>query len=133
MFRVNVGEENIYTFTVTDTDDFNVTVDDQPEDSILFDDGNGTYMFIWTPLTIPISELTFTAIDEIGGASVHSPLVQVCACFNGGQCTLQGVSTPDRQIQNLTCLCTEGKCKLTTFMLADLHFWTFSLFWRYLQ
>ncbi len=113
MFRVNVGEENTYIFKVTDSNDFNVTVEGgAPQGSILSDDGEGTYTFKWTPTDIPTTELSFLAMDELGAATVHTPFIQVCACFNGGECTLQGVPSTDRLIQNLTCLCTEGKPKV---------------------
>ena len=112
VFRVNVREENVYTFNVVDTNDFNVTVQGgAPQGSVLSDDGAGTYTFKWTPIAIPTTELTFLAVDQLGAATVHTPFVQVCACFNGGECTLQGVPSTNRLIQNLTCLCTEGKLK----------------------
>lgn len=110
VFRVNVGEENIYTFTVVDDNDFNVTIEGEaPQGSVFLDNGDGTYTFIWTPTSIPTEELSFLAMDELGAGTIHSPLVQVCACFNGGECTLQGVPSTTRRIQNLNCLCTEGK------------------------
>ena len=107
---MNVGEENVYIFTVNDTNDFNVTIEGgAPEGGVLSDDGDGVYSFTWTPATIPTRELTFVAIDNAGAATVHSPFVKVCACFNGGECTEKGVPSTNRQIQILTCLCTEGK------------------------
>lgn len=108
-FHVNVGEANIYTFTVMDANDFNVTIEGgAPKGGILSDDGDGMYTFIWTPIAIPTREMSFIALDEVGAATVHTPFVQVCACFNGGECTLQGVPSTNKLIQNLTCLCTEG-------------------------
>ena len=113
VFRVDVGEENTYIFRVTDTNDFNVTVEGgAPEGSTLSGNEDGTYTFKWTPTDIPTTELTFLAIDVLEAAAVHTPLIQVCACFNGGECTTQGVPSTDRLIQNLTCLCTEGKLTL---------------------
>lgn len=110
LFLVNVGEENVYTFDVNDTDDFTVTIDGgAPQGGILSDDGDGMYTFRWTPQATPTRELGFIAVDELGAATLHSPLVQVCACFNGGECTLEGVPNTNKRIQNLTCLCTEGK------------------------
>ena len=109
VFRVNVGEENVYTFTVNDTNEFNVTIEGgAPVGSVLSDDGNGAYTFTWTPPATPAGGLSFIAMDNSGAATLHTPIVQVCACFNGGQCTEQGVPVTNELIRNLTCLCTEG-------------------------
>lgn len=109
VFRVDVREENVYTFKVTDTDALTVEIEGGvPAGSFLLDDGNGLYTFTWTPEMIPTRGITFIVTDEGGASAVLSPLVQVCACFNGGQCTLEGVSATLEPIQTLTCLCTEG-------------------------
>lgn len=109
LFRVNIREENIYTFEVNDTGNFTVMIEGgAPPGGVLSDDGDGTYTFTWTPQSIPTRELEFVAIDDIGAATLLSPLVQVCACFNGGECTTEGVPNTDKRIQNLTCLCNEG-------------------------
>ena len=111
VFHVNVGEENIYTFTVNDTDDFNVTIEGgAPKDGVLTDDGDGEYTFTWTPGVIPnISGLSLVATDSSGAATLHSPSVQVCACFNGGECTEEGVMNINELYLILTCLCDDGK------------------------
>ena len=112
-FRVNVGEENIYIFTVVDDNDFNVTIQGvAPQGSVFVDNEDDTYTFTWTPTSIPAEELSFVAIDELGAATIHTPLLQVCACFNGGECTHQRVPSTTRRIQNLPCLCTDGKAIL---------------------
>lgn len=111
VFLVNVGEKNVYTFIVNDTNDFNVTVEgEMPEGGILSNDGDGTYTFTWTlGITPNLSGLSFIAMDVSGAATLHSPLVQVCACFNGGECTEQGLLNTNELIVTLTCLCDEGK------------------------
>ena len=110
VFLVNVREENVYTFQVMDSNNFNVSiVNGTPSGSVLTDDGEGMYTFKWTPLDIPTKELTFLAVDELGAATSHTPLVQVCACFNGGQCTMQGVPSTGQLLQVFACICTEGK------------------------
>ena len=113
MFNVTVGVENIYTFTVTDLNGFTVTVNGggMPQGALLLDDGDGTYTFRWTPETIPTSDLSFIVEDDLGATTLHSPILHVCACFNGGVCTLEGIST-DQLIRNLTCTCTEGTSSL---------------------
>ena len=106
---VNIREENVYSFTVTDANDFNVSIQgDTPEDSELIDTGNGEYIFVWTPTEIPETGISFFAVDELEAASVHSPLVQVCACFNGGTCTEEGVPATNDPVQVLACLCDPG-------------------------
>ena len=109
VFRVNVGEENIYLFTVKDTVSFNVTVEGG-DCGILSDNGDGEYSFTWTPEVIPrISSLSFVAMDSAGAATLHRPSVQVCACFNGGECTEEGILNTEDHIIILTCLCPEGQ------------------------
>ncbi len=95
VFRVNVGEENVYTFTVIDYT-FNeiMTVEVQggtPLGGSLSSDGNATYTFVWTPETSPTSALSFVATDDLGASAMLTPFLQVCACFNGGECTEKGV------------------------------------------
>ena len=105
-----MGEESIYTLIVNDTNNFNVTIEGgAPDGGILSDNGDGEYSFTWTPEVIPlISNLSFVAMDSAGAATLHSPSVQVCACFNGGECTEEGVLNIEDPIIILTCLCTEG-------------------------
>ena len=100
----------MYTFAVNDTDDFNVTIEGGvPEGGVLSDYGDGEYTFTWTPGIIPnISGLSFVAMDTSGAAALHTPTVQVCACFNGGECTEEGVLLMNEIIFTLTCLCDEG-------------------------
>ena len=109
IFYVNVGEENVYTITVNDTDDFNVTIaGGVPEGGVLNDEGDGVYTFIWTPPATPNDGVSFIAMDIAGAATVHTPVLRVCACFNGGMCTEEGLLATGDVIQVLTCVCTEG-------------------------
>lgn len=109
MFDVIVGEENIYTFTVTDDNNFTVTLDGgAPQGGLLFDDGEGRYTFRWTPETTPDRALSFLAVDDLLASTLHSPVLLVCACFNGGMCTLEGVLSTNELLQNLICTCSEG-------------------------
>ena len=112
VFLVTVGEESIYTFSVNDSNDFNVTVEGGvPDGGVLSDDGNGTYTFAWMLEALPnISGLSFVAIDSVGAASIHSPSLQLCACFNGGECTEEGILNTDESLITLNCLCDEGMC-----------------------
>ena len=109
-FHVTVGEENIYNFRVSDTNDYIVSIDEgTPEGGVLSDDGEGGYTFTWTPQSVPKRGLTFVAMDELEAASIHSPLVQVCGCFNGGRCTKKPVSGGIDLLQMFECQCPEGK------------------------
>lgn len=112
VFVVNVGEENIYHFTVEDhifNNDITVEIRGGiPEGGILSNNGNGQFYFTWTPRVSPTNGLTFLVRDNLKAAAILSPLVQVCACFNGGICTKEGVLMTLNPIQNLTCICTEG-------------------------
>ena len=106
-----MGEENIYIFNVNDTSNFNITIEGgAPDGGILSDNGDGEYSFTWTPGVIPlISSLSFVAMDSAGAATLHRPSVQVCACFNGGECTEEGVLNINNPIIILTCICPEGQ------------------------
>ena len=78
MFRVNVGEENIYTFTVRDNNDFNVTIaGGTPDGGILSDNGDGMYSFLWRPEVTPIiTELSFIWIVQ----EVQLFTLPLCSC-----------------------------------------------------
>ena len=108
-FLVTVDEENSYTFSANDSNDFNVTLEGEEfDDGVLSHDGNGTYTFTWRPVTIPnITQLSFVARDVIGATSLHSPSVLLCACFNGGEC-VEDVPSLDMPMLTLACECDEG-------------------------
>ena len=104
-----MGEENIYLFTVIDTVSFNVAVEGG-DGGILSDNGDGEYSFTWTPEVISfISGLSFVAMDSAGAATLHRPSVHMCACFNGGECTEEGVHNLYDSVIILTCFCPDGQ------------------------
>ena len=109
IFKVTVGTENIYTFSVKDADDnFTVTLlGGAPNGGQLVNNGEGMYTLHWMVSAIPTSSVQFRAEDARGAVVLLSPLLHVCSCFNGGTCTLDGVIHSDSLI-NMTCLCTEG-------------------------
>ena len=108
-FPVIVGQENIYSFIVSDTNDYTVSIDGgTPEGGVLSDDGEGGYTFAWTPHFVPKHGLTFVDMDELEAASVHSPLVEVCGCFNGGRCLDKLVAGGSDLVQMFECECPEG-------------------------
>ena len=112
-FNVTIGELNIYTFEVVDNGNFTVRIDgEQPEGSTLVDNGGGQYTFQWTPTRAIRNAPSFVAVDNLDATSVFSPLLHVCTCFNGGECTLDGVTPTNGLVLNLTCVCTEGIIQL---------------------
>lgn len=116
VFNVTVGVENFYTFTVSDSNNFTVTISEGvPHGAVFLEEGDGRYSLRWTPETTPTLALSFVAEDELGAATLHSPILQVCTCFNGGQCTTEGVLSTDQLLRHLTCICTDGKDMLTKF------------------
>ena len=113
VFNVTVGQLSIYPFEVVDNGNFTVRIDgEQPEGSTLVDNGGGQYTFQWTPTRAIRNSPSFVAVDNLDATSLFSPLLHVCTCFNGGECTSEGVTRTNGIVLNLTCVCTEGIIKL---------------------
>lgn len=110
IFNVIVGKENNYTFMVADSDDnYTVGTDGElPDGGHLVDHGGGMYTFQWTVSSTPTSGVSFRAEDARGAAVLLRPILHLCTCFNGGECTVDGVASSDDLVINLTCVCTEG-------------------------
>ena len=112
VFEVTVGQESVYLFTVTETDEgdtFTVELDDFSEpNSALNDLGGGAYSFTWTLMEPREVLLTFIARDSQNGTAVMSPQLQICGCANNGVCTMNGVTNTDGGFILLECDCTEG-------------------------
>ena len=109
VFRVTLGMESIYILTVVDPGD-NVTLSVRgglPVNSVLEKVDEEEYIFIWTLMELTNEPLVFIANDSRGAASTFSPVVEVCACVNGGVCTREGIITSNATI-TLKCMCTEG-------------------------
>lgn len=69
----------------------------------------GEYVFRWTLQEVTTKSLIFIANDSAGASSMFAPIVHICACVNGGICTLSGpVSGSTTIIMN--CNCNEGIC-----------------------
>ena len=105
-----VGQQAQYTFGVIDLgDDFVVGVlGELPVSSELINKGEGVFNFLWTLQQPTNMSLTFFARDSLNASSTLSPRVEVCACTNGGECTLDGVLSTDDSTVIMNCLCTEG-------------------------
>ena len=110
VFRVNLGMESNYTLTVIDPGD-NVTLSIRgglPINSILEKVDEEEYVFVWNLMELTNEPLVFIANDSRGAASTFTPVVEVCACVNGGACTREGLVTSNATI-TLKCMCTDGK------------------------
>ena len=110
-FRVTIGQESTYNFKVKDEGDkFTVTVLGELGTSrvSLTNDSNGNYSFKLT-LNEPKSLiLSFVAEDSKGAAASLNPIVEVCGCTNGGNCTLQGLLQIELTSVIMNCECPEG-------------------------
>ena len=109
-FRVNVGEESVYAFNVTDEGDtFNVTiVGVPPAGSTLDGDTSTLYTFRWAPTERENATLVFSAVDSLGAGAMLSPRVEICSCENGGTCTFDGILNLDSSTIVLNCECPQG-------------------------
>ena len=111
VFRVTLGVEANYILMVVDPGD-NFTLNVQgglPSNSFLEEEvEEGEYLFRWTLMALTNEPLVFVANDSRGASSIFSPVVEVCACANGGDCTREGLITSNATI-TLQCMCTEGE------------------------
>lgn len=116
-FRVNLGQESTFTLYVEDPgDEFNLTIrGGLPEDSVLEEVDEGEYEFCWTLQEITTEPLVFVANDTRGAFSVFVPTVEVCACVNGGNCTLDGLLTSDATVV-MNCVCNDGTLMLLQYL-----------------
>ena len=89
-------------------DNVTLNVQGQLPSSGLEELGDGEFIFHWS-LREPTTEpLVFVATDSSGASSSFIPRVEVCACVNGGNCTLDGILTTNSTII-MTCQCPQGK------------------------
>lgn len=109
-FRVNVGEESVYVFNVTDEGDtFNVTfIGEFPVGSTLDRDSSTLYTFRWTLESPENATLEFSAVDSLGAGAMLSPRVEICGCENGGTCTFDGIQNLDSSSIVLNCECPQA-------------------------
>ena len=112
VFRVNTDTESLYYLTVSDPED-NITLNVQgglPPNSVLEEFGDGDFIFRWNLAEPPTEPLVFIATDSVGASSSFIPIVEVCACVNSGNCTLDGILTTNSTIM-LKCLCPQGTAR----------------------
>lgn len=108
-FRVIVGQEAVYNFTVKDdSSNFTVTAMVDAGSVSLTNDSNGNYSLRLTIYEPQSFNLSFIAEDSMGAAASLNPIVEVCGCKNGGKCTLQGLLQIEISTIIMNCECSKG-------------------------
>ncbi len=107
---MNIKEESVLILTVVDSvDDFTLRIRDRlPGNPTLEKTSGNEFVFRWTLQRVTNDSLVFIANDTRGAASLFTPTVQICACANGGTCTLDGLLTSNTTVV-MRCLCPEGE------------------------
>ena len=116
-FMATVGEESVYTFTVSsDSENINVIILHEGEETLpsgvqLNNPDGDSWTITWTPAdNTSVLNMTIVAVDLNSGniSSVFDPVVQLCACINGGNCTANGLQNNDYSFIILNCECPGG-------------------------
>ena len=116
-FMATVGEESVYTFTVSsDSENINVIILHEGEETLpsgvqLNNSDGDSWTITWTPVdNTAVLNLTIIAVDvDMNNiSSFFNPVVQLCACDNGGNCTTDGLLDIDYSFVVLNCECPEG-------------------------
>ena len=116
-FLATVGEESVYIFTVSsDSENINVIILHKGEEILpsgiqLNNPVGEHYIVTWTPAdNTSVLLLTIVAanLDMNNIISFFNPIVQLCACENGGNCTTDGLPVNDFSFVLLNCECPEG-------------------------
>ena len=115
-FMATVGEESVYTFTVSsDSQNISVIILHEGEEILpsgvqLNNPDGDSYTITWTPAdNTYVLNLTIVAMDSnFDTSSFFNPVVQLCACENGGNCTTDGLLASDFSFIILNCECPEG-------------------------
>ena len=116
-FMATVGEESVYTFTVSsDSENINVIILHEGEETLpsgvqLNNPDGDSWTITWTPAdNTSVLNMTIVAVDLSfeNISSFFNPVVQLCACENGGNCTTDGLPVNDFSFVILSCACPEG-------------------------
>ena len=107
--RVNLEEEFTYSLTVVDPgDNFTLTVLGELANQAQFEKiDDEQYSLKLNLKTLTNDALVLVANDSKGASTTFIPILEICACVNGGQCTTEGVLTSNTTII-MKCLCDEG-------------------------
>ena len=111
-----VGEESVYTFTVSsDSQNISVFILHEEEETLpsgvqLNNSDGDSYTMTWTPTdNTSVLNLTIVAMDPyLNISSFFNPIVQLCACENDGNCTTDGLLNTDISFIALNCKCPKG-------------------------
>ena len=112
-----IGKESIYSFTVnSDSENISVIILHEGEETLpsgvqLNSPDGGNWTITWTPAdNLAALNLTMVAVDLNMNniSSFFNPVVQLCACDNGGNCTTNGLPVNDFSFVILNCECPEG-------------------------
>ena len=112
MFHITIGHLSVYEFFVVDDDggDFSVgIIGDLPVSSALINKSDGAFEFQLTLHKLTDLSLTFFALDSLNTSSTLSPRLEVCACANGGECSLEGLLNTDATTVVMNCICPPGR------------------------
>lgn len=108
-FRVIVGSTSSYIFTAVDTDDVVVTIEGPPASHYTLIQNGNSYTLNFLVSSVFTYETMIVAMDTMDVASTLNPRVEICACQNGGNCTLDGIITQTSNVVDMLCMCTSGK------------------------
>ena len=112
-----VGEESVYTFTVSsDSQNISVVILHEGEETLpsgvqLNNPDGDSYTITWTPAdNTSVLNLTIVAIDNDQNiSSIFNPFIQLCACINEGNCTSDGLLNTHYDFIVLNCECPKGE------------------------
>ena len=114
MLRLDIDVMATLRFNVSDDKDiFNTTVvGGLPDNSKLMPtamDGFTEYEFTWTLSAVESARsIMFEARDELNASAVLNVQVQICACMNKSDCTIEGITDTTASSIVLNCECSEG-------------------------
>ena len=110
-YMVIIGQPSYYYFVVEDTNDVTVGVVGGVPPGATLVSTHGQHTFTWTLGWVQNVSLVFFAIDSSNLTSFLSVQVELCACQNGGNCTLDGlVGVASGQSVIMNCVCGRGGC-----------------------
>ncbi|CAB4021536.1 mucin isoform X2, partial [Paramuricea clavata] len=114
VFNLTVGEEFVYTLSAEDADGDNLefTNTDLPPGATVERNGNNI-TFRWLVNSIQPFNLSFSVQDTKNASTILVPIINVCACENGGLCVQQATTMETQglsfsQHQVLNCECATG-------------------------
>jgi len=67
------------------------------------------YTFTWIPAPPFNRTIIFLATDDLNANFRYEPIIEICQCENGGNCTLNGILDRTANPIDLNCICSEGE------------------------